>query len=92
LRYTRYKTGKKIYRVTLETDYRIFVPVARDSNKFKKKYKMRTEADRLNGRIDRDYIFCIHFFISLFTLIYIITFLVFIQVVTLIFCKITNIL
>lgn len=61
LRYTRYKTGKKIYRIPLETDYRIFTPVARDSKKFKKKYKMRTEVERLNGRIDRDYMFNDHF-------------------------------
>ena len=61
LRYTRYKTGKKIYRIPLETDYRIFTPVARDSKKFKTKYKMRTEIERLNGRIDRDYMFNDHF-------------------------------
>ncbi len=61
LRYTRYNTGKKIYRIPLETDYRIFTPIARDSKKFKKKYKMRTEVERLNGRIDRDYMFNDHF-------------------------------
>ena len=61
LRYTRYNTGKRIYRIPLETDYRIFTPVARDSKKFKKKYKMRTEIERLNGRIDRDYMFNDHF-------------------------------
>lgn len=61
LRYTRYRTGKKIYRIPLETDYRIFTPIARDSKKFKKKYKMRTEIERLNGRIDRDYMFNDHF-------------------------------
>lgn len=61
LRYTRYSTGKRIYRIPLETDYRIFTPVARDSKKFKKKYKMRTEIERLNGRIDRDYMFNDHF-------------------------------
>ena len=61
LRYTRYSTGKKIYRIPLGTDYRIFTPVARDSKKFKKKYKMRTEIERLNGRIDRDYMFNDHF-------------------------------
>ena len=31
-------------RILLSTDYRIFVPIARDSKKFKKKYKMRTSA------------------------------------------------
>ena len=61
LRYTRYNTGKKIYRIPLETDYRIFTSVARDSKKFKTKYKMRTEIERLNGRIDRDYMFNDHF-------------------------------
>ena len=61
LRYTRYKTGKKIYRIPLETDYRIFTPVARDSKKFKTKYKIRTEIEMLNGRIDRDYMFNDHF-------------------------------
>lgn len=35
----------------------IFTPLARDSKKFKKLYKMRTEVEILNGRIDRDYIF-----------------------------------
>ena len=61
LRYTREKTGRKVYRIPLSTDYRIFVPIARDSKKFKKKYKMRTEVERLNGRLDRDYIFNDHF-------------------------------
>lgn len=61
LRYTRANTGKRIYRIPLETDYRIFTPLARDSKKFKKKYKMRTEVERLNGRIDRDYMFNDHF-------------------------------
>lgn len=61
LRYGRYNKGKKVYRVPLSTDYRIFVPIARDSKKFKTKYKMRTEVERLNGRIDRDYMFNDHF-------------------------------
>ena len=60
LRYGRYTKGKKVYRVPLSTDYRIFVPVARDSKKFKTKYKMRTEVERLNGRLDRDYMFNDH--------------------------------
>ena len=61
LRYTRCNTGKKVYRVPLSTDYRIFVPIARDSKKFKRLYKKRTEIERLNGRIDRDYMFNDHF-------------------------------
>jgi hypothetical protein len=61
LRYTRYETGNNVYRIALDTDRRIFTPVARDSNKFKKLYKKRTEVERLNGRIDRDYMFNDHF-------------------------------
>ena len=61
VRYGRYTKGKKVYRVPLSTDYRIFVPVARDSKKFRTKYKMRTEVERLNGRLDRDYMFNDHF-------------------------------
>ena len=61
LRYGRYTKGKKVYRVPLSTDYLIFVPVARDSKKFKTKYKMRTEVERINGRLDRDYMFNDHF-------------------------------
>ncbi len=61
IRYTRQSTGKRIYRIPLCTDYRIFVPIARDSKKFKTKYKMRTEVERLNGRLDRDYMFNDHF-------------------------------
>lgn len=61
LRYGRYTKGRKVYRVPLATDYRVFVPIARDSKKFKTKYKMRTEVERLNGRIDRDYMFNDHF-------------------------------
>lgn len=53
--------GKKVYRVPLSTDNRIFVPVARDSKKFKTKYKKRTEVERLNGRLDRDYMLNDHF-------------------------------
>ena len=37
------------------------MPVARDSKKFKTKYKMRTEVERINGRLDRDYMFNDHF-------------------------------
>lgn len=37
------------------------MPIARDSKKFKKKYKTRTEVERLNGRLDRDYMFNNHY-------------------------------
>ena len=61
LRYTREFTGNNVYRIPLDIDRRIFTPVARDSKKFKKLYKKRTEVERLNGRIDRDYMFNDHF-------------------------------
>ena len=61
LRYTRYNIGNNVYRISLDIDRRIFIPVARDSNKFKKLYNKRTEVERLNGRIDRDYMFNDHF-------------------------------
>ena len=31
------------------------LPIARDSDKFKRIYKGRTAVERLNGRLDRDY-------------------------------------
>lgn len=61
LRYGFKYGNKKIFRIPIETDRRIFLPVARDSAKFKRLYKMRTEVERLNGRIDRDYMFNDHF-------------------------------
>ena len=62
LRYGFYdKKKKEVFRIPLNIDRRIFVPVARDSEKFKKLYKKRTEIERLNGRIDRDYMFNDHF-------------------------------
>lgn len=36
LKYTRYHTGNRIYRIPIDTDSRISTPVARDGNKFKK--------------------------------------------------------
>lgn len=62
LRYGFYEKKKKeVFRIPLSIDRRIFVPVARNSEKFKKLYKKRTEIERLNGRIDRDYMFNDHF-------------------------------
>ncbi len=39
----------------------IFLPMARDSQNYKRLYKKRTKVKRLNGRIDRDYMFNDHF-------------------------------
>ena len=50
-----------MFRIPISTDRRIFLPVARDSQKYKRLYKKRTEIERLNGRIDRDYMFNDHF-------------------------------
>ena len=48
---------KRIFRIPLETDRRIFTTVARNSKKWKRLYDMRSGIERMNGRIDRDYKF-----------------------------------
>jgi hypothetical protein len=53
----RYSYNKKTYKIYISYDERIFLPIARDSEKFKKIYKGRTSVERLNGRLDRDYMF-----------------------------------
>jgi hypothetical protein len=53
----RYSHDGKIYKICISCDERVFLPIARDSEKFKKLYKGRTAVERLNGRIDRDYMF-----------------------------------
>jgi hypothetical protein len=57
----KYNEQNKVFRVPLNIDRRIFLPIARDSDKFKRLYKKRTEVERLNGRLDRDYMFNDHF-------------------------------
>lgn len=52
--------SKKIFRVKLDEDRRVFTPIARDSKKWKREYKKRTSVERENGRLDRDYGFEIH--------------------------------
>jgi hypothetical protein len=56
----RYSYKGKIYKIYISYDERIFLPIARDSKKFKKLYKGRTAVERLNGRLDRDYMFEVH--------------------------------
>lgn len=51
----------RIVRVPLETDLRIFTPVARPSLKFKRLYKMRSAVERVNYRLDRVFNFEEHF-------------------------------
>lgn len=53
----RYEHKGSTYRIYVKYDERIFLPIARDSAKFKRLYKGRTAVERLNGRIDRDYLF-----------------------------------
>lgn len=48
---------KRIFRIPLKTDPRIFTKVVRNSKKWKKLYKKRTSIERINGRIDRDFQF-----------------------------------
>ena len=47
----------KTYKIYISYDERVFLPVARDSKKFARLYKCRTTVERLNGRLDRDYMF-----------------------------------
>jgi hypothetical protein len=51
----------RIVRVSLEKDRRIFIPVPRSSNKFKRLYKRRTSIERVNGRLDNSFGFEKHF-------------------------------
>ena len=47
-------SDKRIFRIKIDEDRRIFVPIARDSYKWKREYKKRTSVERENGRLDRD--------------------------------------
>jgi hypothetical protein len=53
----RYEYGGKLQKIYVSYDERVFLPVARDSMKFKRLYRGRTAVERLNGRIDRDFMF-----------------------------------
>jgi hypothetical protein len=53
----RYSHAGKVYRISISYDERVFLPVARDSDKFKRLFNGRTAVERLNGRLDRDYMF-----------------------------------
>ena len=54
------ETGRTV-RIPLETDRRIFTPIARSSYKFDRIYKDRTAVERVNSRIDNVYGFEKHF-------------------------------
>jgi hypothetical protein len=53
----RYSYKGKVQKIYISYDERVFLPIARDSAKFKRIYKGRTSVERLNGRLDRDYMF-----------------------------------
>ena len=53
----RYAHDGKMYKIAISYDERVFLPVARDSLKFARIYKGRTAVERLNGRLDRDFMF-----------------------------------
>ena len=53
----RYSYKGKIHKIYVSYDERVFLPVARNSMKFARLYKGRTSVERLNGRLDRDYMF-----------------------------------
>ena len=57
----RYSHEGKVYKIYISYDERIFLPIARDSEKYKRLYKGRTAVERLNGRLDRDYMFEDHY-------------------------------
>jgi hypothetical protein len=57
----RYSHEGKIYKLYISYDERVFLPIARDSEKFKKLYAGRTAVERLNSRLDRDYMFEDHY-------------------------------
>ena len=51
----RYSYRRRVYRIKVSDEPRIFNEVARNSKKFKRLYQERTSVERYNGRIDRDY-------------------------------------
>ena len=53
----RYSHKGKVYKIYISYDERVFLPVARCSKKFARLYRGRTSVERLNGRLDRDYMF-----------------------------------
>jgi hypothetical protein len=53
----RYSHNGRTHKIYISYDERVFLPVARDSMKFARLYRGRTAVERLNGRLDRDYMF-----------------------------------
>lgn len=55
------ETKGKTVRIPLDTDRRIFVPIARSSYKWQRRYNGRTAVERVNSRIDLSFGFEHHF-------------------------------
>jgi len=53
--------GNRMIRIPLETDRRIFTPIARSSYAWKRDYKKRTAVERVNSRLDVSFGFERHF-------------------------------
>jgi len=51
----------RIVRIPIEKDRRIFTPLARSSNTFKREYKKRTALERINSRLDVSFGFENHY-------------------------------
>jgi len=54
-------TNGRIVRISLDTDRRVFVPIARSSYKWQRIYNGRTAVERVNSRIDLSFGFEHHF-------------------------------
>ena len=57
----RYSYNGQSHKIYTSYDERVFLPIARDSKKFKRLYNGRTAVERLNSRLDMDYMFEDHF-------------------------------
>ncbi|MCK5686220.1 transposase, partial [bacterium] len=55
------KNKTRSVRIPLSTDPRIFLPIARNSYKFKKMYSKRTAVERINSRLDESFGFEKHY-------------------------------
>lgn len=56
----RYQCGFHVYRLYIRDEPRMFNEVARDSEKFKREYDMRTSVERYHSRLDCDFGFETH--------------------------------
>lgn len=57
LRYSPHYADTPIYRIKRSEDIRIFPKVARTSQKYQRVFRGRSAIERVNGRLDRDFMF-----------------------------------